>query len=298
MAEVNRSLPGDRLVAYATLSPSVALLFLLVAVPTITVFVTSFQSVGLGETSGPFVGLANYQRVLSDPLFLVALRNTLVWVFGSVSLEMVLGVALALLLNTKFRFRGLARAIVLAPYLLPTVVAVLIWHYMFNDLLGVLNHILMSVGIIQSPLLWLNSPGTAMISVILVGTWKFTPFVVIALLGILQSLPEEQYEAAKIDGANAIQRFWRLTLPHILPVFLLTALLRTIWTFQKFDIIYLLTGGGPLDSTTTLPVLVYEKGFVDFQLGRAAALALITFAILSLFLGVYLYLMKRAEAHQ
>src|SRR3546814_7593378 len=98
-----------------------------------------------------------------------------------------------------------------------------------------------------------------MVSVILVGVWKFFPFVVIALLGILQSIPQEQYEAAQIDGASAFQRFWRITLPHILPVFLLTALLRTIWTFHKFDIIYLMTGGGPIDATTTLPVLVYDR---------------------------------------
>jgi multiple sugar transport system permease protein len=156
----------------------------------------------------------------------------------------------------------------------------------------------MVVGVIDKPLLWLNSGTWAMVSVIIVGVWKFFPFVVLALLGILQSIPQEQYEAARIDGASAFQQFWRITLPYVLPVFILTALLRTIWTFHKFEIIYLMTGGGPLDATTTLPILVYFKGFVDFELGRAAAVAILTFLILVVLLVAYFLLMKRAEARQ
>ncbi|MCS0494641.1 carbohydrate ABC transporter permease [Ancylobacter mangrovi] len=298
MAEPNTDLPGDRLLAYLALSPSIAILILLVAVPMVTVFAMSMQHISLGELSGPFVGLRNFERVLADPAFLNALGNTFVWVFGSVAIEMALGLGIALLLNIDFRMRGIARAVILTPYLIPTVVAVLTWHYMFNDIIGVLNYLLMAVGLISQPLLWLNSTSMAMFSVILVGVWKFFPFVVIALMGILQAIPQEQYEAADIDGASALQKFWRITLPHIMPVFLLTALLRTIWTFHKFDIIYLMTGGGPIDATTTLPVLVYQQGFVDFALGRAAATAIITFAILGVLLAVYLHLMKRAEARQ
>ena len=211
---------------------------------------------------------------------------------------MVIGLGLALLLNKTFLFRGVARAVVLAPYLVPTVVAVLVWRYMFHDIVGIVNHGLMAVGLIDRPLLWLNSTTWAMLAVILVGVWKFFPFVVIALLGILQSIPQEQYEAARIDGASPFQQFWRITLPYVMPVFILTALLRTIWTFHKFEIIYLLTGGGPLDATTTLPILVYFKGFVDFELGRAAAVAILTFAILVVLLVAYFGVMRRAEARQ
>ncbi|MFC7397195.1 carbohydrate ABC transporter permease [Chelatococcus sp. GCM10030263] len=291
-------LPGDRTLAYLALMPSAAIMILLIAVPMITVFALSTQEIELGTMSGPFVGLRNFADVLTDPAFFTALYNSFVWVFGSVSIEMVLGLGLALLLHQKFALRGAARAIILLPYLVPTVVAVMVWHYMFNDIVGVLNYLLMATGIVDHPLLWLNSPGTAMLSVILVGVWKFFPFVVIAVLGILQAIPQEQYEAAMIDGANSWQRFWRITLPHILPIFLLTALLRTIWTFHKFDIIYLMTGGGPIDATTTLPVLVYNKGFVDFELGRAAAVAIVTFIVLGVLLAIYLMLMKRAEARQ
>lgn len=295
---VRTDLPGDRFLAYIALAPSAALMLLLIGIPTVTVFALSVQHIELGTITGPFVGLRNFNGILTDPAFYRALTNTLVWVFGSVALEMVLGLAIALLLNQNFVFRGAARAIILMPYMIPTVVAVLVWHYMLNDIVGIINYLLMAIGVINQPLLWLSSPGTAMLSVILVGVWKFFPFVVIALLGILQAIPQEQYEAAQIDGANAWQRFWRITLPYVMPIFLLTALLRTIWAVHKFDIIYLMTGGGPIDATTTLPVLVYNKGFVDFDLSAAAAIAIVTFAIIAVMIGIYLFFMKRAEARQ
>jgi multiple sugar transport system permease protein len=298
MAETRTVQPGDRWIAYLTLAPSAALLILLAGVPTITVFFTATQDIGMGDVSGPYVGLENFAWALGSSAFWRALWNTFVWVFGSVAIEMVLGLGLALLLNKTFRMRGVARAIILAPYLVPTVVAVLVWRYMLHDIVGIVNHGLMAVGLISKPLLWLNSSTWAMGAVILVGVWKFFPFVVIALLGILQSIPQEQYEAARIDGASPFQQFWRITLPYVMPVFILTALLRTIWTFHKFEIIYLLTGGGPLDATTTLPILVYFKGFADFELGRAAAIAILTLAILVVLLFAYVVMMKRAEERQ
>lgn len=289
---------GERLLAYATLAPSAFFLLLLAAVPMVTVVMTSMQDIGMGETSGPYVGLENIIWALTDESFYTALWNTFVWVFGSVSIEMVLGLGLALLLNKAFMGRGIARAIILAPYLVPTVVAVLVWRYMLHDIVGIVNAWMIGLGLIEKPVLWLNSQSLAMVSVIMVGVWKFFPFAVIALLGILQAIPQEQYEAARIDGASNFQQFWRITLPHILPVFLLTALLRTIWTFHKFEIIYLMTGGGPLSATTTLPILVYLKAFSDFEFGRAAAVAILTSVILAVLVAAYFMLIKRAEARQ
>jgi multiple sugar transport system permease protein len=287
----------DRRLAYLSIMPSVLLLGLLSFVPALAVARLSFQEMELGEPAR-FVGLDNYLWALASPDFLRALKNSLVWTFGSVSLEMIVGLGIALMLHRSFRLRGLARVAVLAPYLVPTVVAVLAWRFMFHDILGVLNYMLISIGIVSSPVLWLDSPNWAMFSVIMVGTWKFFPFVVIALLGILQAIPTDQYEAARIDGASAWQQFRLITLPHIMPIFLLSALLRTIWTFHKFDIIYLLTGGGPLDATTTLPVLIYLKGFVDFEFGRAAAVAILAMLLLSTVLVAYFLMLRRAEAHQ
>jgi multiple sugar transport system permease protein len=298
MFERRAALAGDRTLAYVTLAPSALLLLLLAVVPTITVFVTATQDVGMGDMSGPYVGFENFAWALTSEAFYTALWNTFIWVFGSVSIEMVLGLGLALLLNKTFAFRGVARAVILAPYLVPTVVAVLTWRYMFHDIVGIINAGLISIRVIDKPLLWLNSQSLAMTSVILVGVWKFFPFAVIALLGILQAIPQEQYEAARIDGASGFQQFWRITLPYVMPVFLLTALLRTIWTFHKFEIIYLMTGGGPLDATTTLPILVYLKAFSDFEFGRAAAVAILTFGILGILLALYFILINRAEARQ
>jgi multiple sugar transport system permease protein len=288
----------NRVLAYAALLPSVLILALLVALPAATVVSFSFREVQLGDESSPFIGFDNFAWALSSDVFWSALGHTLVWVFGSVGAEMVIGLGVALLLNRSFPGRGLARAVAMAPYLIPTVVAVLVWRYMFHDAVGIINFALMKSGLISAPMNWLDSPRMAMFSVIVVGVWKFFPFAVIALLGVLQSIPQDQYEAARIDGANGWQQFRRITLPYVMPVFLLTAMLRTIWTFHKFDIIYLLTGGGPVGATTTLPVLVYQKGFADFELGRASALALITAAILAALLGGYFFLARRAEANQ
>ncbi len=298
MSEVTAVQRGDRTFAYLTLLPSVALILLLIAVPTLAIFALSVQDVTLGRFTGEFAGLANFRAVLGNPDFYSALINTFIWVFGNVGMEMLLGTGLALLLHQSFRFRGLVRAIVLAPFLMPTVVAVLVWRYMFDDIVGIANSLLIGTGLVEKPVQWLTSPRLAMFSVILIGTWKFAPFVVLAILGILQSIPTEQYEAAKLDGANAVQRFMRITVPYILPVFILTALLRTIWSFHKFDLIYLLTGGGPVDATTTLPILIFVKGFQEFEVGGAAAIALIMFGIILVFLAIYLLLMRWSEKRQ
>jgi multiple sugar transport system permease protein len=212
-----------------------------------------------------------------------------------VGLELLLGLYVSLVLQKHFKLRGLARAIVLFPYLIPTIVAVLIWRFMMHDLLGVVNYGLVALGIVKQPVLWFSNTDTAMMGVIIVGVWKFFPFVVIALLGILQSIPSETYEAARVDGANMFQELWHITMPAILPVFLLTALLRTIWTWDKFDIIFLLTGGGPLNSTTTLPIFVYREAFDHWQMGRASAVAMVTFAILLGCTLVYLRFYDKAE---
>jgi len=289
---------GDILLAYATLSPAAALLILLAAVPSVFVVMIAFQHIEIGELSGRFVGFQNFLWVLNSREFYAGLWNSFVWVFGSVALEMLIGTALALLLNRAFALRGVARAFVLAPYLIPTVVAVLTWRFMFHDLVGIVNFLLIDSGLTDSPVLWLSDRRYAMLAVIIVGVWKFLPFVVIAILGILQSIPNEQYEAAQIDGASGWQQFWRITLPYILPVFVLTALLRTIWSFNKFDIIFLLTGGGPLNSTTTIPLLIYQKAFDDFDMSRAAAIAVVAFLVMGVLMTFYLLAMKRSEQNQ
>lgn len=286
---------SDRTLAYLLLLPSVLLIVGLVVTPFLQAFWFSFTDKHTVAPDFEFVGLDNYLSFFRQPDFPEAFKNSVVWTVGSVVLELVLGLYVALVLQRHFRLRGLARAIVLFPYLIPTIVAVLVWRFMMHDLLGVVNYGLIALGLVREPVLWFSNTDTAMMGVIIVGVWKFFPFVVIALLGILQSIPAEIYEAAKVDGANMFQELWHITMPAILPVFLLTALLRTIWTWDKFDIIYLLTGGGPVNATTTLPIFVYREAFDHWRMGRASAVAMVTFAVLLVCTLVYLRFYDRAE---
>ena len=286
---------SDRALAYLLLLPSVLLIVGLVVTPFFQAFWFSFTDKHTVSPEYSFVGLDNYLSFFEQPDFPEAFKNSVIWTVGSVVIELLLGTYVALVLQKHFKLRGVARAIVLFPYLIPTIVAVLVWRFMMHDLLGVVNYGLISIGLISQPILWFSNTDTAMMGVIIVGVWKFFPFVVIALLGILQSIPGETYEAAKVDGANMFQELWHITMPAVLPVFLLTALLRTIWTWDKFDIIYLLTGGGPVNATTTLPIFVYREAFDNWRMGRASAVAMVTFAVLLLCTLVYLRYYDKAE---
>ena len=286
---------GDRPLAYLLLLPSVVLIVGLILVPFVQAVFYSFTNKHTVAPEWEFVGLENYLSFFRQPDFAEAFRNSVVWTVGSVGLELLLGLYVALVLQRHFKLRGVARAVVLFPYLIPTIVAVLVWRFMMHDLLGVVNYGLIALGVVRQPILWFSNTDTAMMGVIIVGVWKFFPFVVIALLGILQSISAEIYEAAKVDGANMFDELWHITMPAILPVFLLTALLRTIWTWDKFDIIYLLTGGGPVNATTTLPIFVYREAFDRWQMGRASAVAMVTFCVLLVCTLVYLRFYDRAE---
>jgi multiple sugar transport system permease protein len=203
-------------------------------------------------------------------------------------LQVVFGISVALLLHQNLVFRSLARSLVLFPYFLSTVVAVLVWRWLFNDLYGVLNHMLMWAGLIDMPVDWLGSMPNAMVSLVFVGAWKYFPFVVIAVLARLQSIPDELYEAATIDGAGPFARFTDITLPQLKDVLIVIVLLRTIWDFKEFDLIYLLTGGGPIISTQTLPLMVYKEAFALNQMGAASAVAVVMMLIMLIFMTVYL----------
>jgi multiple sugar transport system permease protein len=289
---------GDRPLAYLLLLPSVVLIVGLIVTPFVQSVFYSFTNKHTVAPDYELVGLENYFSLFARPDFAEAFRNSVVWTVGSVGLELVLGLYVALVLQRHFKLRGVARAIVLFPYLIPTIVAVLVWRFMMHDLLGVVNYGLIALGVVRQPILWFSNTDTAMMGVIIVGVWKFFPFVVIALLGILQSISAEIYEAAKVDGANMFDELWHITMPAILPVFLLTALLRTIWTWDKFDIIYQLTGGGPLQATTTMSIYVYYEMFQQFNQGRAAAVAMVMFLIMLTMSLVYTALYDRAERAQ
>jgi multiple sugar transport system permease protein len=244
---------------------------------------------------GSFVGLDNYAELLTRGEFWISLRNTLVWTVGTLSLQLVFGIGMALMLHQNIWFRSLARSLILFPYFVSTVVAVLVWRWLFNDLYGILNHLLIGAGVMDMPADYLGAMPNAMISLVLVGAWKYFPFVVIAVLARLQTIPDSLYEAARIDGAGPLARFFDVTLPQLRDVLLVIVLLRAIWDFKEFDLIFLLTGGGPVISTQTLSVLVYKEAFSLNQMGMAAAHAVVMMAIMLVFMVLYVRRSRAGE---
>lgn len=270
------------------IAPTVLVFCAVIVYPLISAIYLSLFKIYTPTLQGGWVGLANYQELLAKGEFWSSLLNNLIWTVGTLSLQIIFGVGMALVLHQNIWFRSLARSLILFPYFISTVVAVLVWKWLFNDLYGILNHLMMGAGLIDMPIDYLGSMPNAMVSVILVGAWKYFPFVVIAVLARLQSIPEQLYEAAKIDGAGPIARFFDVTLPQLRDVLVVIVMLRAIWDFKEFDLIFLLTGGGPVTSTQTLPLMVYKEAFKMNQMGMASAYAVVMMAIMLVFMIVYI----------
>jgi trehalose/maltose transport system permease protein len=221
-----------------------------------------------------FIGLENYSWLLTDPDWWIAVRNTFVFAAASVTLETILGIVIALVLNTRMRGRGILRAAMLIPWAIPTVVSAQMWGWMLHDQYGVLNEILLNLGVIAEPRAWTANPATALASVIAVDVWKTTPFMALLVLAALQLLPDELYEAAEIDGLGPVGRFFRITLPLIWPALMVAIIFRTLDALRVFDLMYVLTG----NSRATASMSVYARQqLVDFQdvgFGSAAATGL------------------------
>ena len=240
-------------------------------------------------TSDPvWVGLANYARVLASDEFWNALWNGFVYAMAAIVLQVVLGIGFALLLHQPFRGRALLRGLAFLPYLLPTVVAVLTFKWMIDGSLGIVTIVLDTLGL--PPIYWFETESAAMMSVILVSVWLWTPFVTTTFLAGLQTVPVQLYEAARVDGAGPIRRFFHVTLPALRPILIVIILLRGVWMFNKFDIIWLTTGGGPLGATEHLPVLAYRQAFTLFNLGSGAAIATLSFLALLVIVTLYFWL--------
>jgi multiple sugar transport system permease protein len=233
----------DALTGIALIAPTIIFFAALVAWPLVQALYISLTDMNTMTLKGDFVGLANYERLLASDAFWVALGNSAIWTVSSVVLQVVLGVGMALALHGPLVGRSAARALVLFPYLLSTAVAVLVWRWLLNDLYGIVNYALLEYEIVDRPVAWFGRMPNAMVTVVLIGSWKLFPFVVIAVLARLQTIPLPLYEAARIDGASAWARFCDITLPQLRGVLALVIVLRTIWDFKEFDLIYLMTGG-------------------------------------------------------
>jgi multiple sugar transport system permease protein len=283
------------LVGWLLLAPSLALLGGLVVFPVLyNVWLSLFDKHAFMPVQA-FVGLRHYRYFASDPEFWTSFYYGGVYAGVTMVLQLGVGVPAALLLNEGFRGRNLLRGVVLFPYMIPTIVAVILWKWLLNDSYGLVNHLLLSAGLVRAPVAWLG-PDYIMASLIVTSVWQFFPFVVVTYLARLQTIPPELYEAATVDGASAWRRFVHVTLPQTASVLFVIVLLRSIWMFTKFDTVWLMAGdGGVSRYIRTLPVYAYARSFTYLQAGMGAALAVIMFAMLVTATAVYFRMFRRDE---
>jgi len=271
---------SDYWLAVLMVSPALLLVIVFAILPMLQGLYASFFHIEAATLKMHFNGIANYRWLLRKSLFWQSLLRSFIWVISTTVIQFLLGLGISLLLHQELKGRNLARGMVLFPYLVPAVVLSLTWRFILDPTMGVFNRMLMDFGLIHRPIAFLGNPRSALIFVIIAGIWKYTPFVVLMLLARLQVVPVELEEAAKLDGAGSWQIFRYITLPWLMPVVVVTLLLRTIWTFRQFDIVYLFAFGGPLFGTTTLPVLIHYLAFDAQQLGPAAATSALMLLIL------------------
>lgn len=284
---------------YLFVAPMLVFIILMMGYPIFVNIQMSFYDVTVmtfRAGNAPFVGLENYTKLLQDSAFLKAVGLSLIFTSTSIALQFSIGFALALFFNQPFPGNGILRAMLLLAWLLPAVVVGNIFRWMFDGDYGVVNLFLQSLGLMQVKHYWLLDPNTALPSTILANAWVGIPFNLMLLLAGLQNIPETLYEAASIDGANTVRRFLHITLPMMRPVALGILLLTFIYTFKVFDLIYVMTAGGPVDATTVLPIQIYRLNFTFFRFAHGAAAAtLLLFGLLCLAIG-YSRLIQREEA--
>lgn len=279
--------------AYLFIAPAVLYLLVFTVYPLITGITLSFTATKLvNPDGGRAVGMENYEYLVSSDKFWASVATTLLYTAFTVIFAVSLGVVAALILNTPFLGRPVIRAIATIPWAIPTVAAALIFVWMYNNELGVINQGTQALGFGQQG--WLIDPNLGLLAVTLATIWKVFPLVMLVMLASLQSVPQELREATWMDGATRWQSFKAVTLPHIMPSIRVMALLMTIWSIRRFEIIFLITGGGPLDATNTLVVNVYRTAFQDQNLGRAAAIGVLGL-VLSLLVTLIYFLVERHQ---
>lgn len=280
---------------YVLLSPAVLATTIIVFFPMIeAAFLSLHDYVLYRPKLMPFVGLANFAKALADPVFWTALGHTALWIGITVPSQALLGLVAALLLNRDFPWRGLARALVIVPWALPSVVIALMWRWIYDPNVGVLNDVALRLGLLKDAFPWLATPGTALYAVILTLTWQGFPFFTVMILAGLQAIPDSYYEAAALDGANGWQQFRYITLPSLGGVLATAVLLRIIWVANSIDVIFVMTGGGPGYATYTLPLYAFIKARTNLDFGYGSALAVLFTVLLGGLIALYLRRTARA----
>jgi len=283
----------ERKLFLAFLTPGLVLSVGAIFLPVLYAIQLSFYHAESFIATPRFVGLANYVQMFSDPRYWQAFLHGLVYAVSTVCLQVFIGIGIALLLHLEFHGRNWLRGAAMAPYILPTVIVVYIWKWVLDVNHGLINTALSGLGL--GTVEWFGTPLMAWVSTIFVSVWHWTPFVTITFLAALQTVSDDLYDAAAVDGANAWQRLIYVTLPVLKPVLVVIIMLRSIFMFNKFDIVWLLTAGGPLTATEHLPILAYQKTFRMFDLGGGAAVATSIFIFLTLLIWLYFRLFPIEE---
>jgi len=286
----------ERWHGYYFLAPSIILIVVLIATPLAHALVTSLYRIrGLRSD---FVGLDNYARLFTRSEFWDSLQVSLIFTVVCVFFHMTLGLGLALMLNRVVFARTAVRIGFLAPWIVAPSIGAIIWVWMLDPQFGVVNHLLVSAGILSEGKPWLADPKLALVSVIAVDVWRGTPFIMLLLLAGLQAIPKDQYEAARVDGATAWQEFRYVTLPNLRYLLVVASTLDIIYTIRHFDIIAVMTGGGPAGATEVLPVLIYNTAFSQNAFGRASAIGIMLLDIILIFSVAYLKATKPGKARE
>ena len=297
MTTPRRQIFAEQQFAFLILAPAAVVIFGVVLAPLVTTFVYSLKNMELiSSERGKWLGLWNYINVLRAPWFWQALGRTLYFTLVSVALETVLGLLASLLLNTRFHGVGFLRVLVIVPWAIPGIVNASIWKWIYNPEYGVLNAVLTRLHILSQYRAWLSDPFLAMNMVIVADVWKMTPFAIIFFLAALQFINKSLYEAATVDGAGVMSRFWNITLPYLVPTLSVVVVMRTVEKFKAFDIFYVITRGGPANGTKVLVYEAYLRAFANLQYSISSTVSYLIAIIVLIFTVLYVRSMKRREA--
>jgi multiple sugar transport system permease protein len=288
-------LDREDVLGYLLVTPVVLIVLGLLGYPFILALSLSLTDKEIGQPAH-FIGLKNFATLATDPIYRQTIRNTIVYTLGSEILKVPIGFALALVLNERIILRKAVRSVVLLPWIVPAVLSAMAWSWMFNPNFSILNYIIVHLGIAPAGPNWLTDPNTAMFSVILVNAWRGSPFFGVVLLAALQSIPGDLYEATAVDGAGRLARFWFVTLPLVVPMLLIAVLLSTIATFSDFNIVYTITGGGPVNATHVLATFSFAEAIGAGRFGEGAAISLTMFPVLLILLVLEIRWLNRRLA--
>ena len=291
MKQKLKSYNAQTYIAYALIAPAAIYIILIVAWPLLETIRLSFTNSSLAGED--YVGLKNYQKMFSSKKFNGIVSRTFIWMFFSVSLKLIIGLIGAVLLNANLKGRSIFRVLVMPPWVVPIAIGMLGWLWLYNGYFGIIAGVGMRTGILDGPFGFLAYKQSAFISTIIADVWVGTPMVTVFFLAAMQGVPRDLYEAAYCDGASRWDRFFKITLPQITPVIITMSLLSAIWTFNSFEIIWILTEGGPRGSTTTLIIDTYKQALGNYKFGRGAARAVVVMILLMLFAGFYLALLSK-----